>query len=668
MNSNGRWLVGLLVGTTWIFAQACGQGDSNAEPSGPPSAGQAGSTNHTGGSSGTGNAGTTSQSGGNTQAGQNGSGGQSGTSGTAGTTGTGTAGTGTAGSSAGGKTDPHAQGEYQQWHTLTWQWSGPESSESDSSPNPFLDYRMWVEFTSPKGTKFRVPGFFNGDGKGGGKGSIWRAYFVPNEVGTWTYQVSFRSGNNVAINDSNNVGTMLAPDGESGSFDIGASNKALPDFRARGRVSYTGDHYFHTENGAIWIKGGSDSPENFLGYAGFDNTEDQPGGAGTTGLQNGLHRYQPHVKDWKTGDPDWNNGAGKGIIGALNYLASEHVNSIYFLPCNLFGDGRDTYPYLSPDDLQHWDLSKLQQWEQVLNHAEHHGIALHVVLNETENGNENLHDNGTLGPDRKLYYRELIARIAHHQGLFWNLGEENDYGTTKQIEFASYIRKVDPYHNPITVHTHANQPGNQYNGLLGNPNFEFTSIQLSPNNANQYTEEWVKKSEDAGRPWVVMLDEIGPAGTGVTDTNSKEIRKLTLWPAYLSGAGGVEWYFGYHDLPLGGDMRVEDFRTRKDMWHYTWVARQFVEALPLSQMKANDGLVGSNGAQAFFKQGEVYAIYLPQGGNTTLDLSKEQGSWQLRWYNVNEGTYGDSKTIQAGSKVSLGTPGFGGDVAAVIKK
>ena len=37
-------------------------------------------------------------------------------------------------------------------------------------------------------------------------------------------------------------------------------------------------------------------------------------------------------------------------------------------------------------------------------------------------------DNGDLGPQRKLYYRELIARFGHHLALNWNLGEEVGLG------------------------------------------------------------------------------------------------------------------------------------------------------------------------------------------------------------------------------------------------
>jgi hypothetical protein len=551
---------------------------------------------------------------------------------------------------------------------LTFTFPGPESNESDESPNPFMDYRLNATFTAPSGTTYTVPGFFAGDGSGGPAGTAWQVRFRADEVGSWSYTVSFRAGDKVAVSLEPFAGSAMAPDGLSSAFIIEKTDKSAPDFRATGRIEYTGSSYFHTQDGAVWIKGGADSPENFLGYAGFDNTVDQPNGANTAGLENGVHQYKPHIGDWNPGDPDWNDGAGKGIIGALNYLGSAHVNSIYFLPCNLGGDGRETYPYVDPADLYHLDLSKLAQWEIVLAHAQTLGIALHVVLSETENGNENLHDNGTLGPQRKLFYRELVARFAHHAGLFWNIGEENDYGSTKQKEFAAYIRSQDPYDHPTTVHTHMNDVSGQYNDLLGDENFEMTSIQLTPTNADKFTENWRKKSAASGKPWVVMLDEIGPAGQGVTDKNAKTIRRQTLWPAYLSGAGGVEWYMGYHSLPLGGDMRLEDFSTRKEMWAYTWIGRLFMAELPVSEMAPKDNLLGIDDGQVFYKKGLVYAIYLPNGGQTTLNLSAENGSWEMKWYNVNTGTWGQVVTLTAGSNVSLGAPDFPGDVAALIQK
>ena len=70
-----------------------------------------------------------------------------------------------------------------------------------------------------------------------------------------------------------------------------------------------GGHYLKFRNGPYWIRGGTDSPENFLAYAGFDNTPPS-------------HKYAAHPEDWRPGDPDWGDGDGRAIIGVLNYLAS----------------------------------------------------------------------------------------------------------------------------------------------------------------------------------------------------------------------------------------------------------------------------------------------------------------------------------------------------------
>ena len=49
-------------------------------------------------------------------------------------------------------------------------------------------------------------------------------------------------------------------------------------------------------------------------------------------------------------------------------------------------------------------------------------------LNEAEEANKRELDGGELGVERKLYYRELIARFAHHPALQWNLCEEFNIG------------------------------------------------------------------------------------------------------------------------------------------------------------------------------------------------------------------------------------------------
>ena len=59
------------------------------------------------------------------------------------------------------------------WYPVTIDFQGPEAGQMDSSPNPFLDYRLQVTFDGPSGQSYNVPGYFDGDGKGGPKGNVW---------------------------------------------------------------------------------------------------------------------------------------------------------------------------------------------------------------------------------------------------------------------------------------------------------------------------------------------------------------------------------------------------------------------------------------------------------------------------------------------------------------
>ena len=97
--------------------------------------------------------------------------------------------------------DTKIEGERKQWHDVRLTFAGPKTSET-ADPNPFRDYRLNVTFT--KGAKtYVVPGYFAADGNaaesGATEGDKWRVHFTPDEVGSWSYRVSFRTGKDVAI-------------------------------------------------------------------------------------------------------------------------------------------------------------------------------------------------------------------------------------------------------------------------------------------------------------------------------------------------------------------------------------------------------------------------------------------------------------------------------------
>ncbi|MFK8014140.1 MAG: DUF5060 domain-containing protein [Gammaproteobacteria bacterium] len=546
------------------------------------------------------------------------------------------------------------------WHPLTIDFVGPLADETDTTPNPFLDFRLQVTFSRPDGSQFVAPGFFDGDGNGTGNGSIWRVRIAPDQPGDWTYVASFREGTNVAIDLTSAAGQPTAFDGQGGSFTVLPTDPDAAGFASQGRLEYVGGHYLKFRDGDFWIKGGIDSPENFLGYDGFDNTV-------TNGF---VHRYPTHVGDWNAGDPDFVSAdtgyEGKAIIGALNYLASENINSFYFLPMNLGGDGKDTYPFVgrsgSDFDNTHYDISKLHQWNIVLEHAQNVGVAAHFVLNETEAPNENWLDNGALGTQRKLFYRELAARFGYLLAKKWNLCEENDYSVPLLNDFASYLAAQDPSDAPITVHTKPNS-FSDYNAIVGDPRYSATSIQYNPNLAGQHVETWRANSASAGRPWVLDMDENNPANSGLNSGNAVDLRKRVLWDVYLSG-GHVEWYFGGNGQTEGGDQNTEDLRTREEMYRYMWYARRLLQdELPFASMQPADNLVdGENasfgGAEVFALAGTHYAVYLPNAAGTpTIDLTAVAGNVTRRWFNPQTGDFeGEETTLPAGGVIPIGSP------------
>ncbi|PQJ15199.1 Ig-like domain-containing protein, partial [Aureicoccus marinus] len=563
-------------------------------------------------------------------------------------------------------------GELKKWHKVTLSWSGPTVSESDPS-SPFLNYRLNVELISPSGVTWTVPGFFAADGNAGessaSSGNVWRVHFAPEELGVWTYTVSFRMGTNIAISEDPIAGNATSFDGDTGSFSITQTDKILPDNRANGRLDYVGIRYLQfQETGTYFLKAGADSPENFLSYDEFDNT-------------NADYSWAAHFGDWNNGDPTWKTEKGKDLIGAINYLHSRGMNVFSFITFNVNGDGDDVWPYsattiaqmddMSASDIDNrtrFDVSKLDQWEVVFNHADKLGMYLHFKLQETEN--DQLLDGGDLDLERRLYYREMIARFGHHLALNWNIGEENSQTPAQRIETAQFFYDLDPYRHNTVVHTRTNDKNTIYTPLLGNNSlFTGISMQNDPIPNHEDVKEWIIKSEDAGRPWVVANDEQGSAQVGVAtdegysgnqgtaEDNREEIRNQVLWGTLMAGGAGVEYYFGSRTGVE--DLEGDDYRSRETKWDDAKIALDFfTNYLPFWEMNTSDNLV-SSGEMCFSKTDEIYVVYLPTGGTPQLDLTDTTTDFSVKWYNPRSGGNlldSDITEVSGGTSLSLGNP------------
>ncbi|MBM1105870.1 DUF5060 domain-containing protein [Aurantibacter crassamenti] len=580
-------------------------------------------------------------------------------------------------------------GELQQWHKIILDLEGPFSQETGAAINPFTDYRYEVIFTHESGTPtYKIPGYFAADGNaaetGADSGNTWRAHLSPDKIGKWEYKISFVSGSDIIISESK--GKAVSPyDGITGNFNIEPSDKTGRDLRGKGRLQVIGEHYQRfAGNGEYFLKAGTDAPENLLSYDDFDATPNV----------NDLRKsWAPHLKDYSEDANDllWgpNKDKGKALLGAINYLYSKGMNVFSFLTYNIDGDDHNVYPYLlkgeesayvaySADNKGHdatawedffypdrFDCSKMDQWERIFEYGDRKGMYLHFKTTEAENC-LNM-DGGSLGRERKIYYRELIARYGHHLALNWNIGEETEQTVEQLKPIIQYIADTDPYKHQVVLHTHSpvEEQDKYYPPMLGDAS-ALTGISVQtrhPDFRRVHADilKWVKASAASGKKWIVACDEPGDATHSLIpddeDPTHDDPRKNALWGTLMAGGAGVEWYFGYKHAH--SDLTCQDWRSRDKMWDQSRYALSFFKDnnIPFWEMSNTNDLSSQDDSYCFAKEGEIYLVYLKNGGDTKLNLTNSKGKFHVSWYNPRTGgELISAADISGGRPIALSAP------------
>ncbi|MDW7693015.1 DUF5060 domain-containing protein [Flammeovirgaceae bacterium SG7u.111] len=558
------------------------------------------------------------------------------------------------------------EGELKQWHQVIFTLDGPKASE-DAAENPFANYRLDMVFTSEKGTEYIVPGYFAADGNAANTsaktGNKWRVIFTPTQTGTWKYKISFRKGENIAAipyQEQPEAGKKAAKiDGQEGGFIIGVSDKTGVDFRSpdKGLLLFNGNRYLKYQGSErYYLKAGQGSPETFLAYKDFDDVRDLKG--------NFIHEYKVHAAHYNEADEDytWKEGKGKNMLGAINYLSQQGVNSQYVILTTLKGDGDDSWPWADPEDFTRFDCSKLDQWNKVFTYMNHKGLLLTALLFEAEN--EQLLDDGeAMGLERKLYYREMIARFSHLLGLVWIISEETrlyhkfppEYNATRIVHLTS----IDPYKHSTGLHN-GNINSSDYEDT---PEFTYFALHASADNWSQAHAKVLYRVNEAkrrGHPWVVFFDECVSAQYGVKideeDPDHDLPRREGIWGTLLAGGGGVSWYYGYKHRQ--NDLYCEDFTLREKMFHQTKTAVDFFmdNNIPFWEMENRNDLVDNGRCLA--KENEVYVVQLDGATFANMYFDKKV-DYEVKWFDPKNGgalQNGTRKFISGKGTQSIGRP------------
>ncbi len=454
------------------------------------------------------------------------------------------------------------------WSKIELSFEGPRSI-GRGEPNPFA-VSFDVVFTGPDGKSVKVPGFYDGDGKGGLDGNIWKVRFAADRNGSWTYRTE---SSHASLNR------------RSGRFQVTDPSPNAPAFYRLGRLEYVGERYLKFREGGYWIKAGADEPENILGKA---------------------------FGDWEAKKRE------------IDYLASQNINSIYVMTHNLEGDNNDVWPWLgltaeeAKTNHDRFDIAKLEKWREFFEYVQSKGLVIHLVLED---------DSAWKQYDQARYYREMVARFGYLPALIFNFNEEHNenYSLADALAYMKLLGELDPYKHPRAIHN-VNLPVNDY---IDSRHVELASIQTPPRrpaSLNRIAVDWVEASLAKGkRPLVVSFDEGRPA----------EDRR-SWWSVYL---GGGIWE---SLVPVPGG-----FAEQSSVWRELAVARAFMESLPVHKMYPANHLVAEGEAFCLARPGEVYALYLPQGGRVTVQLTPGN-RYSAEWFDPRTGNRKPAATIGGG--------------------
>ena len=220
----------------------------------------------------------------------------------------------------------------------------------------------------------------------------------------------------------------------------------------------------------------------------------------------------------RAGDPTWKDGKGKGLIGAVNYLASKGVNSISFLPYNAGGDGDNVWPFVEPR--RQVPLRRLEARpvaDRVRSRAaEGHVSALQAAGKRNRRQRARQRDEparggraiGRDGPvearrrrpraERKLYVRELIARFGYAaRAELEHRRREHADRASSSCAMAMNLRDTDPYGgHHIVIHTFPNEQETGLSAAAGRASRRSPArrCRMAWNAVHERTLRWVRAS------------------------------------------------------------------------------------------------------------------------------------------------------------------------------
>ena len=354
--------------------------------------------------------------------------------------------------------------------------------------DPFNDLELSIAFTDPQGKEHQVPAFWAGD-------QAWRIRYSPAAPGRYIYRTVCSDASNPDLHD------------RRGSMEVSPYAGDNP-LRKHGPIRVAGDrlHFEHEDGtpffwlGDTWWMGLCHRlrwPDDFQSLA----TDRVKKGFTVVQIVAGLYPDMPAF--------DQRGANEAGFPWEKDY---SRINPHYF----------------DMADARIQDLAE-------------RGIAPCIV------GGWGYFLKFMGAAKLKQHWRYLVARWGAYP-VFWCLAGEGTMpyylSTTKDqdavtqktgwTDIAKYVRRIDPYHHPVTIH-----PGLTARDTVDDQSvLDFDMLQTGHSGGKSYPKTIDNVTGDLRRSprMPVLVGEVNYEG--ILDGSRQEVQRFVFWASTLSGAGG----------------------------------------------------------------------------------------------------------------------------------
>ncbi len=470
--------------------------------------------------------------------------------------------------------------------------------------NPFT-IEVSATATAPDGTKFSLPGFYDGDG-------TWKIRIAPTALGAWSIVTTSKTSE---------------LDGQKAQFTC--IKNVNPHVHGVLRVDQQHPHHFIFDDGTRFFMQGYEY--DWLWALDMDKPR-------VPTIDKSLdilaqHGFNYVIVNSYAHDTAWRKGKSSD---------DDYGPSLMYA-----WEGSNEEPDHSRMNLDYW-----RHYDQMMTALADRGMQAHMLI-KVYNKSVNWPDRGS--DEEKLFFRWLVARYAAYPNIIWDFSKEahNEKDLAYKQNWLAWLREHDPYRHLITVHDddQANDSG-AYD--------ELTDYRADQGHKDYHA---LILRQRARRAWPVANVESdyehGPLGLddktyGRTHTPEETIR--CAWEIQMAG-GYNAYYYTYTawdvirplDVPPG----YVYYKHFGDFWRSTryWL------------LEPSDALVSTGWCMA--QPGQEYVVFQNEAGSFTLEIVGATAALQAEWFNPYTGTRSPAGKIENG-KVSFTPPESWGDIPLVL--